>query len=75
MSSAEWMDMMGKTLATIGAAWLCVLLAPVLFDYVQNAVNGLANVLFAGWTLIDIAFLSLPGFALVVIGTKIAKLF
>ena len=46
MSSAEWMDMMGKTLATIGAAWLCVLLALVLFDYVQNAVNGLANVLF-----------------------------
>jgi hypothetical protein len=75
MTSADWMDMMGKTLATIGAAWLCVLLALVLFDYVQNAVNGLANVLFAGWTLIDIAFLSLPGFALVVIGTKIAKLF
>lgn len=75
MTSADWMDMMGKTLATIGAAWLCVLLALVLIDYVQNAVNGLANVLFAGWTLIDIAFLSLPGFALVVIGTKIAKLF
>ena len=37
MSSAEWMDMMGKTLATIGAAWLCVLLALVLFDYMQNA--------------------------------------
>ena len=74
MTSADWMDMMGKTLATIGAAWLCVLLALVLFDYVQNAVIGLANV-FSGWTLIDIAFLSLPGFALVVIGTKIAKLF
>jgi hypothetical protein len=72
MSSAEWMDMMGKTLATIGAAWLCVLLALVLFDYVQNAING---VLFAGWGLLDIAFLSLPGIALVVIGTKIAKLF
>ena len=55
------MDMMGKTLATIGAAWLCVLLALVLFDYVQNAINGLANVLFAGWGLLDIAFLSLPG--------------
>jgi hypothetical protein len=47
----------------------------VLFDYVQNAVNGPANVLFAGWSLLDIAFLSLPGIALVVIGTKIAKLF
>jgi hypothetical protein len=71
------MDMMGKTLATIGAAWLCVLLALVLFDYVQNAVavNGLANVLFAGWSLLDIAFLSVPGIVLVVIGTKIAKLF
>jgi len=75
MSSAEWMDMMGKTLATIGAAWLCVLLAPVLFDYAQNAINGLANVLFAGWSLLDIAFLSLPGLVLVAIGTKIAKLF
>jgi len=75
MSSAEWMDMMGKTLATIGAAWLCVLLALVLFDYAQNAINGLANVLFAGWSLLDIAFLSLPGLVLVVIGTKIAKLF
>src|SRR4249920_2426289 len=68
MSSAEWMDMMGKTLATIGAAWLCVLLALVLFDYVQNAINGLANVLFAGWGSLDIAFRSLPGIALVVIG-------
>jgi hypothetical protein len=27
----------GKTLATTGAAWLCVLLALVLFDYMQNA--------------------------------------
>jgi hypothetical protein len=59
------MDMMGKTLVTIGAAWLCVLLALVLFDYVQNAISGLANVLFAGWGLLDIAFLSLPGIALV----------
>ena len=57
------MDMVGKTLVTIGAAWLCV------------SINGLANVLFAGWSLIDIGFLSLLGFALVVIGTKIAKLF
>jgi hypothetical protein len=56
MSSAEWMDMMGKTLATIDAAWLCVLLALVLFDCAQNAINGLANVLFAGWSLLDIAF-------------------
>ena len=59
---------MGKTLATIGAAWLCVLLALVLFNCVQNAdIDYLRHFSFAGRTLIDIAFLSLPGFALVVI--------
>jgi hypothetical protein len=51
--------------------WRCVVMRLVLFDDVQNAVNGLANVLFAGWSLLDIAFLSVPGIALVVIGTKI----
>jgi hypothetical protein len=33
------MDMFGKTLATTGAAWLCLLVALVVFDYVQDAFN------------------------------------
>ena len=33
------MDTFGKTLATIGAAWLCLLFAFLLFDYVQNVFN------------------------------------
>ena len=67
------MDMMGKTLATIGAAWLCLLLALLLFDYVQDAMNGQANLLWAGWSLLDIALLSVPGILLIVIGTQLAK--
>ena len=31
------MDILGKTLATIGAAWICLLATIVLFDYLQNA--------------------------------------
>jgi hypothetical protein len=69
------MDMIGKTLATIGAAWLCLLLALLLFDYIQSAFNGGWNLLFARWGLLDIALLAVPGIALVVIGTKIAKIY
>jgi hypothetical protein len=69
------MDMFGKTLATIGAAWLCLLFALLLFDYVQNSLNGQSNLLFAGWGLLDIALLSVPGIALVVIGVKLAKIY
>jgi hypothetical protein len=47
------MDMLGKTLATAGAAWLCLLFALVVFDYVQDAFSDQTNLLFAGWTLID----------------------
>jgi hypothetical protein len=65
------MDMIGKTLATTGAAWLCVSFALVVFDYVQDAVTGQSNLLFAGWSLLDIALLAVPGIALVVIGTMI----
>jgi hypothetical protein len=45
------MDILGKTLATIGAAWICLLATIVLFDYFQNAINGQANILLAGWSL------------------------
>jgi hypothetical protein len=69
------MDMIGKALATIGAAWLCLLVALVVFDYVQDAFNGQSNVLFAGWGLLDIALLSVPGIALVAIGVKLAKIY
>ena len=62
------MDMTGKTLATTGAAWLCLLFALVVFDYVQDAFNGQSNLLFAGWSFLDIALLSVPGIALVAIG-------
>jgi hypothetical protein len=65
------MDMIGKTLATTGAAWLCLLFALVVFDYVQDAFSGQSNLLFAGWSWLDIALLAVPGIALVVIGTKI----
>jgi hypothetical protein len=69
------MDMFGKTLPTIGAAWLCLLFALLLFDYVQSVFNGEWNLLFAGWSLLDIAILAVPGIALVVIGTKIANIY
>jgi prepilin-type processing-associated H-X9-DG protein len=69
------MDMLGKTLATIGAAWLCLLAVVVVFDYVQNAINGQANMLFAGWSVVDFALLSVPGIIAVLVGTKIARLF
>jgi hypothetical protein len=69
------MAMLGKTLATIGAAWLCLLLALLLFDFVQDAINGQANILFAGWSLADIALLSVPGFVLAWVGTRIKKIF
>jgi hypothetical protein len=69
------MDMIGKTLATIGAAWLCLLLALLLYDYVQGIFNGEWNLLFSGWSLLDIAILAVPGIALVVIGTKIANIY
>ena len=68
------MDTFGKTLATIGAAWLCLLFAFLLFDYVQNVFNREWNLLFAGWSFLDIAILALPGIALVVFGIKIAKI-
>jgi hypothetical protein len=55
------MDTLGKTLATIGAAWLCLLFALLVFDYVQDAVNGQSNVLFGGWSVLDIALASVPG--------------
>lgn len=48
------LDMIGKTFATIGAAWLCLLFALLLFDYVQGAFNDEWNLLFAGWGLLDI---------------------
>jgi hypothetical protein len=69
------MDMIGKTLATIGAAWLCLLFALLLFDYVQDVFNGEWNLLFAGWSLLDITLLAVPGIALVVIGIKIANIY
>jgi hypothetical protein len=69
------MDMIGKTLATIGAAWLCLLFALPLFDYVQDVFNGEWNLLFAGWSLLDITLLAVPGIALVVIGIKIANIY
>jgi hypothetical protein len=69
------MDMIGKTLATIGAAWLCLLFALVLFDFVQDAINGQSNLLFAGWSLLDFALLAVPGIALLIIGIKVAKIF
>lgn len=69
------MDMIGKTLATIGAAWLCLLFALVLFDFVQDAINGQSNPLFAGWSLLDFALLAVPGIALLIIGIKVAKIF
>ena len=62
------MDILGNTLATIGAAWICLLATIVLFDYFQNAINGQANILLAGWSFFDIVLLSLPGIALVAIG-------
>jgi hypothetical protein len=68
------MDTFGKTLATIGAAWLCLLFAFLLFDYVQNVFNREWNLLFAGWSFLDIAILALPGIALVVFGIKIAQI-
>ena len=68
------MDTFGKTLATIGAAWLCLLVAFLLFDYVQNVFNREWNLLFAGWSFLDIAILALPGIALVVFGIKIAQI-
>jgi hypothetical protein len=40
------MDTFGKTLATIGAAWLCLLFAFLLFDYVQNVFNREWNLTF-----------------------------
>jgi len=40
----------------------------VVFDYVQDAFNGQSNVLFAGWGLLAIALLSVPGIALVLSG-------
>ena len=67
-------DTFGKTLATIGAAWLCLLFAFLLFDYVQNVFNREWNLLFAGWSFLDIAILALPGIALVVFGIKIAQI-
>jgi hypothetical protein len=69
------MDTIGKTLATIGAAWLCLLFSLLLFDYVQSVFNGQWNLLFAGWSLLKIALLAIPGIALVVVGIKIAKIF
>ena len=36
------MDMIGKTLATIGAAWLWLLFALVLFDYVGRSLKWAA---------------------------------
>jgi len=69
------MDMFGKTLATTGAAWLCLLVALVVFDYVQDAFNDQSNLLFAGWSLLDIALLAVPGIVLVVIGIKIANIY
>jgi hypothetical protein len=69
------MDMIGKTLATIGAAWLCLLFALLLFDYVQDVFNGEWNLLFAGWSLLDITLLAVPGIAFVVIGIKIANIY
>ena len=62
------MDILGNTLATIGAAWICLLATIVLFDYFQNAINGQA---IAGWSFFDIVLLSLPGIALVAIGMKV----
>ena len=44
-------------------------------DDVQDAFNGQSNVLFAGWGLLDIALLSVPGIALVAIGVKLAKIY
>jgi hypothetical protein len=52
-----------------------LLLALLLFDYIQSAFNGGWNLLFARWGLLDIALLAVPGIALVVIGTKIAKIY
>ena len=68
------MDTFGKTLATIGATWLCLLFAFLLFDYVQDVFNREWNLLFAGWSFLDIAILALPGIALVVFGVGIAKI-
>jgi hypothetical protein len=69
------MDMFGKTLATIGAAWLCLVIALAVFDYVQDAFNGQSNLLFAGWSWLDIALVAVPGIALAVIGIKIADIY
>ncbi len=69
------MDILGNTLATIGAAWICLLATIVLFDYFQNAINGQANILLAGWSFFDIVLLSLPGIALVAIGMKVSRIF
>jgi hypothetical protein len=69
------MDMIGKTVATIGAAWLCLLFTLLLFDYVQDAVNGQSNVLFAGWGLLEIALSSVPGIALVALGLALSKIY
>jgi hypothetical protein len=69
------MDVFGKTLATIGAAWLCLLIALLVFDYVQDAINGQSNVLFGGWSVLDIALASLPGIALVAIGVQLARIY
>jgi len=49
------MNTFGKTLATIGATWLCLLFAFLLFDYVQDVFNREWNLLFAGWSFLDIA--------------------
>jgi hypothetical protein len=60
----------GKTLATVDAACLCLLLAFILFDSIENAINGQANILLLDGACSTCCFLFLPGIALVVIGIK-----
>jgi hypothetical protein len=52
---------MNMTLATSGAAWVCLLAALLVYDQVQNALNGQANLLFAGGRLLDLTIMAALG--------------
>ena len=56
-------------------ARVCLLAALLVYDQVQNALNGQANLLFAGWGLLDLTIVAVPGIALVLLGLKISSMF
>ena len=54
---------------------VCLLAALLVYDQVQNALNGQANLLFTGWGLLDLTIVAVPGIALVLLGLKISSMF